>query len=112
MEHNKPDSEKIRIEFQLWLNHNNVSRLELAKESGYSSTYINELMSTKPITKRAEKVIREAMLRIEERKKVDISEIAVKLSPESLSIISQAADALQIPLKDFLDFAVEWKSKR
>lgn len=97
---------ELREEINAWLKEKNVSRQDLSTEAGYSKTYLNNLMSFKPISERTEQIIRAAMKRIEDRENEDVSEIAVTLSGEDIEEIRRAAESLKMSIDGFVNMII------
>lgn len=94
--------DSFREELRKWLEVKGISREALSKEAGYSKQYLNEILTSRPITPKAERNLRAAMKRIEEAPAEDLSNILVKLPVETAEKIQAAADKLKMDIDAFV----------
>lgn len=106
------DTDGIREMITLWLKDHKVKRAELAQEAGYTSQYINDIMSRRPISERTEKTLVAAMQRIEERASKDLSEIAVTLSERDIEEICSTAEELKLSIDAFVNMLIRKANMR
>ena len=105
-------NEELREEINAWLKEKGVTRQELSIEAGYNKTYLNNLMSYKPISERTEQIIRAAMQRIEERAdEEDLTEIAVTLSYRDIEQICKTAEDLKLSIDAFVNMLIKRANK-
>lgn len=106
------DTDGIREMITLWLKNHKVKRAELAQEAGYTSQYINDIMSRRPISERTEKTLVAAMQRIEERASEDLSEIAITLSERDIEEIYSTAEDLKLSIDAFVNMLIRKANMR
>lgn len=94
--------ENFREELRKWLEVKGVSREKLAKEAGYNRTYLNDILTKRPISPKAMWNLTAAMKRIEEAPAEDLSNILVKLPVETAEKIQAAADKLKMDIDAFV----------
>lgn len=104
-------NEELRAEINAWLKEKGITRQELSTEAGYNKTYLNNLMSYKPISERTEQIIRAAMQRIEERAQDDLSEITVNLSDRDIEEIYKTAEELKMSIDAFVNMLIKKANK-
>lgn len=106
------NTDGIREMISSWLKNHKVKRAELAQEAGYTSQYINDIMSRRPISERTEKTLAAAMQRIEERASKDLSEISVTLSERDIEEIYNTAEELKLSIDTFVNMLIRKANMR
>ena len=94
--------ENFREELRKWLEVKGISRERLANEAGYNRTYLNDILTKRPISPKAMWNLTAAMKRIEEAPAEDLSNILVKLPVETAEKIQAAADKLKMDIDAFV----------
>lgn len=102
---------EFREELRKWIEVKGISREKLAEESGYNVGYLAALLTTQPISTKAERNLRAAMKRIEEDPEEDLNNILVKLPVETAEKIQAAADKLKMDIDAFVALVLGSKEK-